>query len=105
MKINIKNLEEELSRIVKTADSKIKENMSVNSVNLVTELSRKTPVDTGRARDSWNLELNGDTSRIINDVPYIDRLNAGSSKQAPAHFVESTALKYGKPVGSIVTYK
>ena len=77
-----------------------------------------TPVDTGRARANWQvgigapvLEATEDTDKngnatinrnngkialrqkrqtvyISNNVPYIGRLNAGSSAQAPAGFVE-----------------
>lgn len=51
-------------------------------------LAEATPVDTGNARDGWKVV--GD--KIINDVDYIDRLNEGTSKQAPAHFIEQTIL-------------
>lgn len=81
-----------------------------------------TPVDTGRARSNWQVELNsapsgvvdshggnaaqssmdkaaekietydGDTHtsiHITNNLPYIGRLNDGSSAQAPSGFVEA----------------
>ena len=77
-----------------------------------------TPVDTGRARGNWQIGLGtpvrretdandrsgqetitrnsrrvaarvpGQTIFISNNVPYIVELNAGSSSQAPAGFVE-----------------
>lgn len=78
-----------------------------------------TPVDTGRARANWRAEIGGpftsevdstsaseaisqgrqtigarrpgQTIYISNNVPYIKRLNEGSSKQAPAGFVEAAA--------------
>lgn len=84
-----------------------------------------TPVDTGRARANWRAavggpfvkELNstnagealsqaqaavagskpGQAIYISNNVPYITRLNEGSSAQAPAGFVED-ALLAGKAV-------
>lgn len=78
-----------------------------------------TPVDTGRARGNWQVDLNnapkGETGaldkrggstaskgsaiiqtakpfgtiQIANNVPYIGRLNDGYSKQAPAGFIEA----------------
>lgn len=51
-------------------------------------LVRATPVDTGRARNGWELEL-GDTPVVQNMVPYIGVLNDGHSKQAPKMFVEA----------------
>lgn len=77
-----------------------------------------TPVDTGRARGNWQVGIDtavtdardvldpsgagtiaegaarvagrrsGQTIFISNNVPYIGRLNEGSSSQAPAMFVE-----------------
>lgn len=71
-----------------------------------------TPVDTGRARSNWIPSLNtpdtrtvepgqkpdaeaaisayklADTIYISNSLPYIQRLNEGHSKQAPAGFVD-----------------
>jgi len=77
-------------------------------------LKAATPVDTGRARNSWILtekenefskgELGGSNLLgapsedkvtplfITNGTPYIESLNEGSSKQAPARFVEQTVL-------------
>lgn len=55
------------------------------AVSLLTELRAATPVGTGRARDGWHLTETG----LRNDVPYVERLNAGSSRQAPAGFVET----------------
>lgn len=70
---------------------------------LIEDLIQSTPIDTGLARASWDLEKGVDgVFRIKNSVPYIQALNAGSSKQAPSHFIENTAMKYGKPIGTIV---
>lgn len=55
------------------------------AANLLQELRAATPVETGRARDGWRRDATG----IRNDVPYVGRLNAGSSRQAPAGFVEA----------------
>lgn len=94
---------------------------TVRAVALVVdaELVAATPVDTGRARANWNPSLNEpdttihepnqkkaispiaaafkltDTILISNNLPYIKRLNEGSSKQAPAGFVDM-ALEKGK---------
>lgn len=70
--------------------------------SLLSELEDKTPVDTGHAKASWGLESSSDGFKVSNSAEYIEYLNNGSSKQAPAFFVESTALKYGTPLGAIV---
>lgn len=68
---------------------------------LLSDLREATPVDTGLARDSWKATEHKHSVVISNDVEYLKYLNEGSSKQAPSHFVERTALKYGKPLGAI----
>jgi hypothetical protein len=67
---------------------------------LLSELKQATPVDTGKARDGWYFT----GSSIRNDVEYIDELNQGTSKQAPAYFIEKTVLAQTgiKPLGVIV---
>jgi hypothetical protein len=70
---------------------------------LVDKLKEATPVDTGNARDNWKT----DGKVIYNEVDYIENLNAGSSRQAPAYFVERTLLaqKGIYPSGTIVRSK
>jgi hypothetical protein len=67
---------------------------------LLDTLRETTPVDTGRARDGWYFT----GSSIRNDVEYIDELNQGTSRQAPAHFIEKAVLaqKGVIPLGVIV---
>ena len=68
---------------------------------LVDNLKRATPVRTGKARDGWMVTAKG----IENPVDYIDKLNGGSSKQAPAFFIEKTLLSDPdvRPNGIITT--
>ncbi len=80
-------------------------NLNTTTKAFVADLRRVTPVDTGLARDSWRMDKVVNGYDVINDVAYIERLNAGSSKQAPQHFVEASALKYGTPLGAIVESK
>jgi hypothetical protein len=67
----------------------------------VKALAATTPVDTGRARDGWNVTNRG----IENPVPYVSELNEGSSQQAPAYFIEKAVLATPGilPNGIIVT--
>ena len=55
------------------------------AASLLGELRAATPIETGRAREGWRRDATG----IRNDVPYVGRLNAGSSRQAPGGFVEA----------------
>jgi len=113
-----KSVDEEL---VETVNSLAR----IQGLDTVNELKKNTPVDTGRARNSWLLtsdknsfiDAQGgyssagtgqmgpvsnkdiETLYITNGVPYIEDLNKGSSKQAPARFVESAVLKAFTPEG------
>ena len=64
------------------------------------KLAENTPIDTGEARAGWRVTRDG----IENDVEHISELNAGSSEQAPSHFVEKTVLSFRgvRPNGIIV---
>ena len=101
----------------------------VNTINraeavaTLADLKTATPVDTGRARASWVLtyapnkfkdtvsyepeilrpvsKTKIDTVYITNGVDYIEDLNAGSSSQASARFIERVVLKRYNPEGVI----
>lgn len=101
---------------------------------ITAELIRTTPVDTGHARNNWipaidrpNQVVAGEPDNpsanlqeravasiasaarlrsvfVTNNVPYIQFLNGGSSRQAPAGFVQAailTALRNVERAGSV----
>lgn len=103
--INIKNINISFKALLTQIGNEREKYLIKQSNRLLEDLANETPVDTGLARDSWKLDIGSGKAVISNDVEYIESLNNGHSKQAPSHFVESTALKYGKPVGAIVTVK
>ena len=73
---------------------------------LVEKLAEATPVATGHAKEGWKVDEVDGKIVIVNEVSYIPELNAGTSKQAPAHFIEKTLLNAGvNPNGVIVTYR
>jgi hypothetical protein len=91
----------------------------------------KTPVDTGRARANWQVTIGsqasgtveiddksggatmskataasagfkaGDTIYLTNNLPYIRRLEEGSSQQAPAGMVALTVQDFAQVVNQI----
>jgi hypothetical protein len=78
------------------------------SEEIISDLKNVTPVDTGAAASSWvvtELDKEKLSFQIKNDKDYIKYLNAGSSNQAPANFIERTVLDYGNPKGPVVEYK
>lgn len=70
---------------------------------LIRDLKAATPVDTGEAAAGWRQAGN----KIVNDVDHISDLNMGTSRQAPAYFVEKVILEdtNTRVNGTIVTYR
>ena len=58
--------------------------------SLTTNLKRKTPIDTGKARRGWRLKKLPHSFELRNDVDHIGALNEGHSKQAKRGYVERT---------------
>lgn len=53
-----------------------------------------TPVDTGKARQGWQIDLSDPLAmEIYNREPHIGPLNDGHSKQTPRGFVERAVQK------------
>jgi len=91
--------------------------LSLEAYNSVT---LKTPVDTGRARGNWNIGVGnadlsttdqtnaqrpslakGDGEKVIyitNNLPYIERLEDGWSKQTPRGMVGVTMIELSNAV-------
>ena len=49
-----------------------------------------TPVRSGNARKNWNKQVNDKDFVVNNRVPYIERLEAGASRQAPKGIIGPT---------------
>lgn len=58
---------------------------------LFLRIKANTPVDTGAARDAWELRFEGDgfsrRAVISNPLPYVAELEHGSSSQAPVGII------------------
>ena len=50
----------------------------------------KTPVRSGRAKNAWREANSKNNFKVENRVPYIDRLEAGASRQAPKGIIGPT---------------
>lgn len=49
-----------------------------------------TPIKTGNARRNWTKKVTKNNFEVANRVPYIERLEAGASKQAPNGIIGPT---------------
>ena len=56
-----------------------------------------TPVRTGRLRDGWNIDDNGDEATLENDVPYAEYINGGTPRIRPFNMIgKAMALLRGR---------
>lgn len=55
-----------------------------------------TPIRSGNARRNWTKSTTARDFVVENRVPYIERLERGSSKQAPRGIIGPTLDKVGK---------
>ena len=51
---------------------------------------KNTPIKTGNARRNWTKSVTGTDAVIQNKVPYIGKLEAGASRQAPKGILKPT---------------
>ncbi len=105
MQMKLKGQTAELQRIHAEIEKSKLSLVEKKCNHMLQDLKAATPVRTGFAKESWSLARLANGFAFENTAPYIEELNAGSSKQAPAFFVERVALKYGKPIGQIVNKK
>ena len=102
MKLTVIGIKAEIERVKKEFKARSENRLTRQTAAFVADVAKATPVDTGRAQAGWTVEKTKEGYAVKNGLPYIEYLNQGSSKQAPAHFVEMSALKFGTPQGAIV---
>lgn len=88
IKIDTRKFEKELEKAGKDIKKTINQAIKKTVFDAESELKARTPVDTGRARASWQTTQAENYYIISNNIDYIERLNNGYSKQAPANFVQ-----------------
>jgi hypothetical protein len=110
LNIKFKGLKREFAKLHDEVTAIVSEDSREAADELLSQLKAATPVDKGHARDSWRVDedyvdpVTQETRiAIINDAEYIDELNRGTSRQAPARFIEREALKLFEPNGVVVT--
>ena len=105
MKMKIKGVDDTFNKLSIQLASAQKSHLLKVSRSMIQDLKEATPVDTGKARESWVMRQEKQSVVIENTTEYIKYLNEGSSKQAPARFVERIAMQYGTPLGAITESK
>ena len=63
------------------------------AIDIFKGVKKLTPVDTGRAKRGWRMLRRRFGMIVINNVPYINYLDQGSSKKAPRGMTKPTLEK------------
>jgi hypothetical protein len=89
-----------LAQIQKSLNDWITAQGKRKTEQVFTGVRNRTPVDTGRARDGWEITAEiaaaGDVARIENAVPYIGWLEFGSPTVEAAAMVRTTLQEVSK---------
>ena len=59
----------------------------------LTRVKRRTPVITGRLRDSWQATVNKGTIEIFNDMDYAIFVEEGTHKMTPRGMLRATMIE------------
>jgi hypothetical protein len=75
------------------------------SSQIANELSAETPIDTGLASKSWEVQYHPEGAIITNPVNYIRFLNLGTSKTPGRFFIERVLSRYSALRGLTIDYR
>jgi hypothetical protein len=79
-----------LDRLKSEIKQSLRDTVSRLSEEVLAAARAKTPIKSGNARKNWKKSVSDDTFVVENRVPYIERLEAGASKQAPRGIIGPT---------------
>ena len=77
-------------RIIVDLKKSIADEIEYISDTYQSEVKQRTPILTGQARRGWRERTRGNDREVRNQVPYIERLEGGYSRQAPRGFVKQS---------------
>ncbi len=79
-------------QVVKTIRSEMKIALQRVGNILLDEAKKQTPFKEGRARRGWTKTQSGNTVRVVNRVPYIERLENNYSRQTKGRGIMKPAI-------------
>ena len=69
---------------------KLEKFMSEFGIEFYSRLRRRTPVDTGRLKNSWGMQVKETGVEIWNETPYAAYVEFGTPKMAPRAMLRTT---------------
>jgi hypothetical protein len=68
----------------------LKQTLAELADEVLVDARANTPIRSGNARRNWTKKVTNDNFEVQNKVPYIERLEAGASRQAPKGIIGPT---------------
>jgi hypothetical protein len=84
---------DQLMRDLKHRSKKLIETITKD---VLVTVKKFTPYQEGRARQGWRITRGSRGNSVVNRVPYIGKLEQGSSTQAPNGMIEPTIKEISK---------
>jgi hypothetical protein len=122
--VSVASFNVDLNKFAKSMDIELETVVRKLAFEVYKGVTQKTPVDTGRAKANWMLGYGSINSTITNNttftlvqppkgsgkrpiyitnnLPYISKLENGSSKQAPNGMVNLTMLTVQRSIRNVV---
>jgi hypothetical protein len=91
----------EVARVIAEEKAKLLEKAQEG----LNQIRNFTPVDTGAAKASWDLEVHKGKVTLVNDKEYIFYVNYGTSEIAPRYFIEHALATLGTPTYPVADKK
>jgi hypothetical protein len=79
-----------LDALGRELDRSLKQTLAEVADEVLLDARANTPIKSGNARRNWTKTVTNDNFEVQNKVPYIERLEAGASRQAPKGIIGPT---------------
>jgi hypothetical protein len=79
-----------LDRLGRELDRSLKQTLAEVADEVLVDARANTPIKSGNARRNWTKKVTDNNFEVENRVPYIERLEAGASRQAPKGIIGPT---------------
>jgi hypothetical protein len=79
-----------LDALGRELDRSLKQTLAELADEVLVDARANTPIKSGNARRNWTKKVTENNFEVENKVPYIERLEAGASRQAPKGIIGPT---------------
>lgn len=93
IKVDAKDITRNLAKDLQLTLEAIEAEVADDAKLILDSVKEETPVETGHARDGWEVVKESQTTVVKNDVEYIGFLDEGTAHHAGNHMVDKAIQK------------